>query len=728
MKRRTFLKLGLAGSALLLTTQRGNVTKVFSATLKQAALDPTTVAKYVTPLVIPPAMPRSGRLRSRRGRAIDYYEIAVRQFTQQVLPAGLPATTVWGFGSLVDPRPVAEGGTLNFPSLTIEARTERPVRIKWVNDLKDGKGNFLPHLLPVDPTLHWANPAQGSDPRYGNGPKDFEPTFAPGTVVERYVGPVPFVAHLHGAKDVGDESDGYAEAWFLPDVKLTGAYRGYASDGTWYKFFKEKFAGERRVGHSSDVWAKGSATFQYPNTQRASALWFHDHTLGMTRLNVYAGPAGFYMLRGGDDDRLFDKRKGDEAKLPGPAPQLGDRPGKAYREIPLAIQDRSFNADGSLFYPDSRAYFGDMPEGWNTYIPDSDIAPFWNPEFFGDTMLVNGKTWPFLEVEPRRYRLRILNGCNSRFLILRLSQAGMKFWVIGNEGGFIPQPVELSELLMSPAERLDVIVDFAGLKPGAVVELLNVGPDEPFGGGVPGVDFASANPETTGRVLQFKVVKPKDNDKDETTPPQYLRGPKVNALPAPSGVRPLALIEMMSMTPDPNDSTATIDAPVEAALGTFDAGFNKIPLMWDEPISENPAVGTVEEWEFYNFTADAHPMHIHEVLFQVINRQPLATEDVDGEAVVIEPAQLAGTPTGPEAWEAGWKDTVIAYPGQVTRVRMQFTNPGRFVWHCHIVEHEDNEMMRPYHIGPNYGPSGATAVVERIALPNGTYRFVCKVK
>ena len=187
-------------------------------------------------------------------------------------------------------------------------------------------------------------------------------------------------------------------------------------------------------------------------------------------------------------------------------------PSGRFYEIPLAIQDRSFNGDGSLFYPDSRAFF-DGFEG--PYIPDSDVPPIWNPEFFGNTMVVNGRTWPFLEVEPRRYRFRFLNGCNSRFLILKIvtdplatrpASAALPFWQIGGEGGFLQRPVMREELLIAPAERADVIVDFTGLPVGVEFFLINEGPDEPFGGGVPEIDFPAADPGTTGQVMKFTIV------------------------------------------------------------------------------------------------------------------------------------------------------------------------------------------------------------------------------
>ena len=224
----------------------------------------------------------------------------------------------------------------------------------------------------------------------------------------------------------------------------------------------------------------------------------------MTRLNVYAGPAGFYLIRGGPDgdEAVLDSRFGTPAVLPGPAPKENDKfpPNKTYYEIPIAIQDRSFNTNGSLFYPDTRAFFDGIS---GPFIPESDVSPIWNPEFFGNTIMVNGNTWPFQTVERRRYRFRFLNGCQSRFLILDFSDIpGVEVWQIGNEGGFLAAPVNLTadhgnRLLMGPAERADLIVDFTNVPVGNHV-LRNVGPDEPFGGGVPGVDFAVADPDGTG--------------------------------------------------------------------------------------------------------------------------------------------------------------------------------------------------------------------------------------
>jgi FtsP/CotA-like multicopper oxidase with cupredoxin domain len=632
-------------------------------------------------------MPKAGTIKLKGGKNADYYEISVRQFSQQILPASHPATTVWGYGAV---KSASRRGLLlhNAPSLTIEAMWKRPVRVKWINDLVDANGDFLPHLLPVDPTLHWANPPQLADADGVPGP-DRRPDYGGQPTPGPYTGPVPIVTHVHGAVGVGDESDGYAEAWYLPAAD--NIPEGYATEGTWYNFFKGKAAAKFGA-----TWGLGFATFQYPNANRASTIWYHDHALGMTRLNVYAGPAGFYLIRGGPagDDAVIDSRFGTPAVLPGPAPKANDRfpPNKTYYEIPIAIQDRSFDEDGSLFYPDTRAFFDEATADDPGFIPFTDLSPIWNPEFFGNMIMVNGNTWPFQMVEQRRYRFRFLNGCQSRFLILDFDNIpGVHVWAIGNEGGFLAAQVNLTEsngnrLLMGLAERADLIVDFTNVPVGNYV-LANVGPDEPFGGGVPGVDFDPSDPGSTGQIIEFRVVPAVAAD--PTTPPQFLVLPAITAFPAPGNTQRLALLEQGSQY---------WDGPAEAMLGTVKADGKAEPKMWAEPVTENPNVGETEIWELYNFTADAHPMHVHELVFAVVDRQALVLDPDTGEPV--QPVQLGGSPRPPEVWESGFKDTVIAYPGEVTRIRAKFDSPGQFVWHCHIVEHEDNEMMRPYRIGP----------------------------
>jgi len=702
--RRQFLKITGGGAIGLYVGSRlggfGSEPIAYAA-IPGGTLDPVPLSKFATPLLIPPVMPMAGKITLQGGKNADYYEISMKQFSEQILPAGQPPTTVWGYGAVKSAKlndPLLN--LHNAPSLTIEAKAGTPTRIKWINGLKAANGSYLPHLLPVDPTLHWANPPGGTSAR------DTRPTFAstPGP----YTGPVPMVTHVHGAVGVRDDSDGYAEAWYLPNA--TDIPADYARQGTWYNFFKGKAGAAYGV-----TWGRGYATFQYPNNNRASTIWYHDHTLGMTRLNVYAGPAGFYIVRGGPagDAKVLDSRTGMAAVLPGPAPKQGDKfpPNKKYYEIPIAVQDRAFNADGSLFYPDSRTLFDGII---GDFLPTGEYSPIWNPEFFGNTIMVNGNTWPFLTVEKRRYRFRFLNGCQARVLILDFAQIpGVEVWQIGNEGGFLPSPVNHTDpalpslrrgrLLMGLAERADVIVDFTNVARGSYV-LGNVGPDEPFKGFNPDGTLADgeggalppADTATTGQVMQFKVVPAVAAD--PTTPPANLVLPAITPLPAATVTRPLALIEKAGTGLDTEGEP--VDGPIEALLGTVAGNPNSTPgvwteRMWMDPVTENPSVGATEVWEIYNTTMDTHPMHIHEVVFEVVNRQPIAVDEANQTVQVVSGS--AATP--PEPWEKGFKDTVLANPGQVTRVKAQFKTPGQFVWHCHIVEHEDNEMMRPLRIG-----------------------------
>lgn len=742
----------------------------FAHPLPGGTLDPTTIPKYETPLVIPPVMKNSG--------SVNQYDIAVREFRQQILPGGLwnslglttatlPATTVWSYGPEADPVPdvaPAADSQFNYPAYTIETFSHRPVKVRWRNELVAIDSNtgfpypegspsriYLSHLLPVDQTLHWANPPM--DCAMGQARTD-----CMGRSGELYTGPVPLVTHVHGSH-VEPHSDGYPEAWWLPAASNIPA--GYATHGGLF----DDVSG----GNPGNL---GYADFVYRNDQPATTLWYHDHSLGMTRSNVYAGPAGFWLVRRGafDGARLTgvpNSRGGKRAVLPGPAPVAGQSVidlntatdlRKSIREIPIAIQDRSFNSDGSLFYPANRAFFEGLGTGLVPgtpgnigagllipFIPDpaSDIAPIWNPEAFFNTMVVNGTTWPQFEVAPALYRLRLLNGCNSRFLWLKFSDPNVKVWQIGAEQGFLPAPVLMNslnldqsgdgtgQLLMALAERADIIVDFRGLADGTEIELLNIGPDEPFGGGIPGEDFEPADPGTTGKVMRFKVDSDLLVARDSyTSPPDQLvlrAEPALGALTGPT--RNVSLNEDMSSLicvpedPDGNivavpDSTppACINdaepfGPKAALLGLVDnpgPGATGVALLWTDEtgvsqpvdfkmangsvrqalVTENPTEGDIEEWNIYNFTEDAHPIHLHLVRFQVTNRI-----GIDG----VTPSIVGAAPL---PWETGYKDTVVAYPGEVTTVRAKFDIAGLFVWHCHIVEHEDNEMMRPYVVSP----------------------------
>jgi len=637
--RRQLLKTGTLGGAALLVPAALLARPAYAQPVPGGTLDPTKVPKYVTPLHLQAVMP------TRPGSAgVDCYEIAARQISQRVLPPGFPATTVLAYGPLGGP------GGFRWPGATIEARVGRPVRVRWANQLMTPSGHFLPHFLPIDQTLHWANPPGGVSGR------DSRPEFTktPGP----YRGPVPFVTHLHGGHSTED-ADGYPEAWYLPPAG--NIPRGYARVGSFYERFRAEAVARNHVD-----WPEGSAVFQYANDQRATGLWYHSHDLGMTRVNIYAGLAGMYLLRGGPSD------------LP-----PGVLPARPY-EIPLVVQDRSFNTDGSLFFPASRGFFGDVPpEG--PFIPKTDVSPQWNPEFFGNTMVVNGNTWPVLAVEPRRYRFRLLNACNARTLFLKIAtdplaprpaKAALPIWAIGSDGGFLPAPVALDSVRLGVAERYDVIVDFTKVPPGTALYLINEGPDEPFGD----PDFEPADPGTTGQVLKLVVTPLRSPDR--TVPPAQLHLPPVPRLGAASRTRRLSLNEITSGT--------FADAPIFSQLGLVNPDGTPHPLPWHADVTEHPARGATEIWEFRNFTEDGHPIHVHQVQFEVLDRRPFGGAE--------NPRQI-GDPVPPESWEHGPKDTVISPPAMITRIKAHFDIPGRFVWHCHIVDHEDNEMMRPYQIG-----------------------------
>ena len=374
----------------------------------------------------------------------------------------------------------------NAPSLTIEAKWNRPVRVKWINDLRDPGGDFLPTCCrsirrSIGPT-HRVEAA----------------TAGPGSTTPDLHRPAPIVTHVHGAVGVADDSDGYTEACICPRQEHPG--------GLCDRRHLVRFRGQGREQLQRHLGTR-LRHLPAPNKNRASTIWYHDHTLGMTRLNVYAGPAGFYLSRGPAGDDEVDSSTGATV-LPGPAPRENDKfpPNKTYYEIPIAIQDRSFNTDGSLFYPATRAFFDEIagPQAGHRHFTDLEPGVLRQHDY-GEWQHV-----AFQTVEQRRYRFRFLNGCNSRFLILDFSPIPrVEVRQIGNEGGFLAAPVNVTaagnRLLLSPAERADVIVDFTDVPLGDHV-LSNVGPDEPFGGGVPGIDFDVADPATTGQVMQFRVV------------------------------------------------------------------------------------------------------------------------------------------------------------------------------------------------------------------------------
>jgi spore coat protein A len=380
----------------------------------------------------------------------------------------------------------------------------------------------------------------------------------------------------------------------------------------------------------------------------ASLLWFHDHGLGATRLNVFAGLAAAYILRDEFDTGL--------------EPNPIGIPGGAY-EIPLVIQDRQFNPDGTFLYP------------------TSDIEGVtWIGEYFGDVMLANGKVWPFLNVEPRMYRFRILNGCNAR--ILNLDIGGPNFWQIGAEGGMWDIPVPVKNLVMAPAERADVIVDFTNFA-GRTLVMMNHKPHRPVSTPAPQLP----------QVMQIRVGTTVSQPGPSSIPSSLLGG-RAADLSNPVTTRYITLNEI-----DVDEATWFL---------------NLNGLHFEDSITENPKAGTVEDWVYVNLTADTHPMHTHLVTCQVIGRTPFdaqayeeANEGPHGVPGGIDPTPFATGPMEPpDPTERGFKDTVKANPGYFTTIRAKFdlpmgvSAPQTYVHHCHIVEHEDNDMMRPFTIIP----------------------------
>lgn len=595
-------------------------------------LDPKKIPKYVTKLVIPPVYVPDVKKDSITHKIVSHnYIISLSQFKQQLLPKCFPKTTVWGYGAATV-QSICGRRIHNFrnaPGATFEATRGIPINVQWINDICE------PNPLPVDPTLHWADPNG-----LGMVPPELVPPFPPG--LPKAQSPVPIVTHLHGGED-NSIFDGHPDAWFTKGEQIKGP----------------EFV---------------TSLYNYPNEQLPTTLWYHDHTLGITRLNVLMGLAGFYLLR--DPENPLDH----------PGKIL---PKKEY-EVPLVIQDRSFNVDGSLDFPS----IGINP----------DVHPYWNPEFFGNTIMVNGSVWPNLNVKKRQYRFRLLNGSNARFYQLQFSN-NMTFIQIGSDGGYLAEPVTLTSLTLAPGERADILVDFSCFKRGTKIILKNSA-RAPFpSGDIP-------DPETVGQIMQFTVIsscrkKPKELPE------------KINVIPELKPNVPKRTLVLFEV--------GGVNGPLEVLLDG---------QKWSAPISELPIVGSTEEWEIVNLTMDTHPIHLHLVQFLISNRQGFDSETytndwlaLNGEPPLDHPTivlpvgpYLGANPViPPDPNEAGWKDTIRANPGEVTRLLIRFapqyanpdlavpgtnlfpfnptTGPG-YVWHCHILDHEDNEMMRPYKVIP----------------------------
>jgi FtsP/CotA-like multicopper oxidase with cupredoxin domain len=575
------------------------------------------------------------------GRDRDEYRISARQTQVQMLPPGCKPTTVLAYGG---PTRKADGtdlaDTWDSPGATFEMKRGTPARVVWVNEIK------TPHLFDVDPTLHWANPNKVPAP---TGP--FGENFQLEPEVKALVqAPVPIVTHVHGL-EVGSESDGHPEAWFTATGKPGPAFNDPKAEDPSFQ------------------------RFDYPNSQPATTLWYHDHALGVTRLNVYAGLAGMYIIRDPADE--FEN----------PSPGAAGLPDREH-EMPLVIQDKTFNSDGSLVYT-SQA---------------SDDHPYWSGFFGGATYVVNGKVWPVMQVERTRYRFRMLNGGNNGTLQLSLPESlePLKNWrltVIGSDGGYLAKPADAELVRLAPGERADVVIDFTDLEPGKSLTLSNQGVD------VVRFTVPDAAPKVASRALPLQL------DTSE-----------------------------VALTPGPDKRTVTLHpAP--------DNGYLLNGQHYHDKPTELPVIGSTEDWDIVNISGDDHPIHLHLVQFKIIQRRQLddvaayqtAWKDANGGGALplSNPAQnpdadaflrdeskmddFSKETAKILATESGWKDTAIAPNGFVTRIRVRWApqeapastssgsnpfaafdptlEPG-YVWHCHMLEHEDNDMMRPLKLAP----------------------------
>ncbi|TYL36383.1 Bilirubin oxidase [Natronococcus pandeyae] len=518
-----------------------------------------------------------------------------------------------------------------YPGPTIEAEQGEPIYVRWKNDLPDE------HLLPVDTTLH----------------SDAIPYDMPG---------VRTVTHLHGG-NVEAESDGNAQAWFTRDFEETGPG------------FEQK-------------------DYYYVNEQPPSTMWYHDHAMGITRLNVYTGLSGFYLLRN-DHERELDLPSGE-------------------CEIPLAIQDRSFEDDGSLFYPTAVA---DEQGGSDDSHPDPSVVP----EFYGDTPVVNGKAWPRLSVEPRPYRLRLLNGSNSRFYRLELlgydessgetGADGPSFVLIGNDGGLLSEPIELEDRLeLGSSQRADVVVDFSDYA-GETLLLHN---------DAPAMYRGDDSGESDDIVPLHEVMLVDVADSGADTADSGLEAANAESNATESEGDTVANDSDTEVDPLPSELTRVPEIPVDSvdteryltlAMDTDEYGRSRhllgtedersgIPMM--DPVTETPTLGDTEIWSLANFTGMSHPIHLHLVHFQVLGRQPVGDYDPDEDAINFDALE------DPEPFELGWNDVVTVHPAEVVHVIARFgefeglftDQTGRYMWHCHMVEHEDHDMMRPFEVVP----------------------------
>jgi FtsP/CotA-like multicopper oxidase with cupredoxin domain len=646
-----------------------------------ALLDPKTIPKYVNQLVAAIPVYEPTNVTDGGGNLVRQdYDINMTYFREQILPAGTPLvgspdnmTTVWGYQGKVR---LLDGTILpsfaNSPSATFAATVGIPMNVTWRNNID------VPQFLPVDPTIIWAdptNPTPGTMRMWQQPFPAFPGIFSDGigTTLNAQT-PVPLVTHVHGL-EVQSYYDGGPNEWFTYDG-IHGP--GYSTN-------------------SSLADTPGNeAVYYYPNEQQPTTLWYHDHALGMTRLNVMSGLAGYYLLRDQPATTTITTPNATNFDQ-----YLTQHFPYGVSEIPLAIQDRSFYANGELWFP--------------TVGINPTIHPYWMPEFFGNTIMVNGKVWPNLDVTRGWYRFRVLDGSNARFYTLSLKDqtTGLKlpFTVIGTEGGYLQQAVTVNSITIAAGERYDILVDFSAIPVGTKILVENKA-KAPYPAG------AQADPQTTGQIMQFTVKATSANP-----------GAVAPILPAAlNPTLPLGAFPTLAAPPTTQRRIRTL-FEVQGPLGPLMVTING--QRFDGVLTETPQNGTTEDWIIVNLTGDTHPIHTHLATFQLVSRQSFKASkymtdwlalnaagglppfNVSYVPVSLDPtAYLQGKATPALPNEMGWKDTVQMNPGEVTIIRIRWTSqdgsaypfdpsqgPG-YVWHCHIVDHEDNEMMRPYQVLP----------------------------
>ncbi len=727
-------------------------TSAGAAQSTQVPLPGSSIPQFVQPL--PTLSVTGGKFTTIFGnRSVD---LRMCEFKANILPPGTPITgkgqtTVWGYINDAAQCPTAKLADETYLGPVFVNTRGSPTTVNYINDLGDTTtSNLTFWKFAIDQTLHWADPLNGEANQCNMAPGF--PAFG-SPCAQNYTGPIPAVPHLHGG-EVPPELDGGPDAWFTSD----GLFRGH--------------------GYYSKGAPGNGAIYAYPNTQENSPIWFHDHLLGGTRLNVYAGLAGAYYI---EDPAIYPAGTTTANGTPGTC-TTGCLPANltpVAQIVPLVIQDRMFDTTGELFFPSDSA--GGVL--WTT----NPEHPYWVPEFVGDAIVVNGKAWPYLDVQPKRYRFLFLNGSNARtyelFLVNPVTKAmGPPVYVIGTDGGYLDTPVKLDpnagqRLVIMPGERYEAIIDFAGIPAGTNLILKNVA-KTPYPAG------AAPNGNTVGRIMQFRVKGTVASDASynpASGAPLRGDGLKIQRLANPAAgtvapgiavanTRRLTLNEVLLpaktvVDPVTNVLTAYPGGPVEILVNNTKWS-GESPRTYGDftPItvngittaySELPREGDTEVWEIVNTTADAHPMHLHLVQFQLINRQSYNAANYAKAYAVAFPA-VPGDPTciggvycpgfGPPLnynvpiagaiggnpdvtpflqgkvmlplpQEQGWKDTIMVPPGQVTRLAVRWAptsiattampkdvffpfdpnsgNQHGYVWHCHIVDHEDNEMMRP---------------------------------